>query len=107
MPRKIMKSKKLTFWTVAALISIVPTAQSAESTAQAAPNAKPVILYTAIAWGNAVDYGSFLVPIQVYESLTACEAVRKKRPEEVRCSEAKTSDEKLVAQMLANSGQNK
>lgn len=111
-----MISKKLTFLTMAALFSSLAQAEAVEPPTVATPDAEFTILYTAIAWGNAVDYGSSFVPIRAYESLAACDAEKMKMveawPGELRklarlqCSAAKTGDEKVLAKMLVSKRQN-
>lgn len=40
----------------------------------------PAILYVRVKWGNAVDYGSYLLPVRAYPNLNTCDAERKKTP---------------------------
>ena len=81
--------------------------------AQVAPSPEqdgPAILYRAVAWGNAVDYGSSLVPVGAYESLATCVAAKHKLAEPTRdddpklvslvCRAANTANEKALHKAL-------
>ena len=77
----------------------------------------PAMLYTAVNWGNSVDYGVSLMPVSAHKNMAACNAAKHDLVESVSadvrnerglvCQEAKTSDEKALAQMLALQSQKK
>ncbi|WP_058048817.1 hypothetical protein [Janthinobacterium sp. Ant5-2-1] len=68
------------------------------------------ILYTSVKWGNAVDYGTALMPVNAYKSQAACDAAKQKiaeaslteapRQKTLVCQAAKTPDERALAQLL-------
>jgi hypothetical protein len=91
------------------ILMLASATAHAETTDQAGAGQNASILYSRIAWGNAVDSGTSLVPVGAYKSQSDCDDAKSKAAKDAQqkpqydalmCAVASTTDEKNFARML-------
>lgn len=86
------------------MATAIAHAQASATTTTTSQQTQAAILYNAIRWGNAVDFGVYWLPVATFKNIAACDATRHElygADLEHMCREATTEDEFAIVTMLS------